>query len=103
LKKHNNYPSFYGAQAYDTIMLIASAVEAVKGDMSKKDEFRAALMKANFKSVRGDFKFGNNHFPIQNFYLQDVVKDSAGRLTLNPVDAVFKAHQDPYASQCKMK
>ena len=37
------YPSFYGAQSYDTIMLIASAMEAVKGDISKKDEFRAAF------------------------------------------------------------
>ncbi len=103
LKKHNAYPSFYGAQAYDTIMLIASAVEAVKGDMSKKDEIRAALRKANFKSTRGDFKFGNNHYPIQNFYLQETVKDAQGRLTLKTVDTVFTAHQDAYAGQCKMK
>ena len=103
LKKHNAYPSFYGAQAYDTIMLIASAVEAVKGDMSKKDEFRAALKKASFKSTRGDFKFGNNNHPIQNFYLQDVVKDAQGRLTLKTVETVLTAHQDPYAGQCKLK
>ena len=32
----------------------------------------------NFKSVRGGFKFGNNHIPIQNFYLQDVVKNADG-------------------------
>jgi branched-chain amino acid transport system substrate-binding protein len=103
LKKHNAYPSFYGAQSYDTIMLIASAVEAVKGDMSKKNEFRNALRKANFKSVRGDFKYGNNHFPIQNFYLQDVVKDAQGRLTLKTVDTVLTAHRDPYAEKCPMK
>lgn len=103
LAKHKTYPSFYGAQAYDTIMLIASAVEAVKGDMSKKDDFRAALRKASFKSTRGDFKFGNNHFPIQNFYLQETVKDAEGRLTLKTVDTVLKAHQDPYAEKCPMK
>ena len=103
LKKHNDYPSFYGAQAYDTIMLIASAVEAVKGDMTKKDELRAALRKADFKSTRGDFKFGNNQHPIQSFYLQDTVKDAAGRLTLKTVDTVFTAHQDPYAAKCPMK
>ena len=103
LKKHNAYPSFYGSQAYDTIMLIASAMEAVKGDVTKKNEIRAALRKADFKSVRGDFKFGNNHFPIQNFYLQDVVKDSDGRLTLKTVSTVFKANQDPYAGKCPMK
>jgi branched-chain amino acid transport system substrate-binding protein len=103
LAKHNTYPSFYGAQAYDTIMLIASAVEAVKGDMSKKDDFRAALKKADFKSVRGKFKFGNNNFPIQDFYLQDTVKDAQGRLTLKTVSTVLKDHQDPHAAQCAMK
>ena len=102
-KKYGGYPSFYGAQAYDTIMLIASAVEAVKGDLTKIDAIRAALQKANFKSVRGPFKFGNNHFPIQNFYLQDVVKDSEGKLTFKTVATVLSAHQDPYASQCPLK
>ena len=42
--------------------------------MSNKDALRKAIEKADFKSVRGDFKFGPNHIPIQNFYLQDVVK-----------------------------
>ena len=102
-KKHGTYPSFYGAQAYDTIMLIASAMDAVKGDVSKTDAIRAALKKADFKSVRGGFKFGNNHFPIQNFYLQDVVKDSDGVLTLKTVSTVLKDHQDPFAAQCPMK
>ena len=32
------------------------------------------MEKADFKSVRGDFKFGNNHLPIQNFYLQEARK-----------------------------
>lgn len=103
LKKHKSYPSFYGAQAYDTIMLIASAVNAVKGDMSKKDDFRNALRKADFKAVRGDFKYGNNHFPIQNFYLQETAKDAEGRLMIKTVDTIFTAHQDPFAGECPMK
>ena len=60
--------------------LIDSAVRAVKGDLSKKDEMRKEMEKADFKSVRGNFKFGNNHIPIQNFYLQDVVKNAEGEL-----------------------
>ena len=48
--------------------------------MTKKDEMKAAMEKADFKSVRGPFKYGNNHIPIQNFYLQDVVKDAEGQL-----------------------
>ena len=58
--------------------LINSAVTAVKGDSRKKDDMRKEMEKADFKSVRGNFKFGNNHIPIQNFYLQDVVKDADG-------------------------
>ena len=103
LKKHGAYPSMYGAQAYDTIMLIASAAEAVKGDFSNKDAVRAALKKADFKSTRGDFKFGNNQFPIQDFYLQETVKDAAGRFTLKTVSKVLTAHQDPHAEKCTMK
>lgn len=103
LKKHNAYPSFYGQQAYDTIMLIASAAEAVKGDMTKKNDFRNALRKADFKSTRGEFKYGNNHFPIQDFYAQEVGKDAEGRLVVQNGAPIFKAHVDPFAKDCKMK
>lgn len=96
-------PTFYGAQSYDAAQLIASAVEAVKGDTSKKDEMKAAMKKANFKSVRGGFKFGNNHMPIQNFYLQDVVKDADGSLALKTVATIVKDSQDKYHDKCPMK
>ncbi len=72
-------PSFYGAQAYDAAQLINSAVVAVKGDLTKKDAMRDEMRKANFPSVRGPYKYGNNHIPIQNFYLQDVVKNADGK------------------------
>ena len=76
------YPTFYGAQTYDAAAFINSAVVAVKGDLSKKDAIRDELRKANYASVRGKYRYDNNHFPIQNFYLQDVVKDADGNLTL---------------------
>ena len=102
LEKHGKYPSFYGSQAYDAIMLIKSAVDAVDSNMEDKDAVRAALMKADFESVRGDFKFGNNHMPIQNFYLREVVKDSEGRWTTKIVSTVYESHQDPHAEKCKL-
>jgi branched-chain amino acid transport system substrate-binding protein len=83
--------------------LINSAVVAVKGDLSKKDEMRAAMEKADFKSVRGAFKFGNNHIPIQDFYLQDVVRDADGTLSLKTVVAVVKDDQDRFHDKCPMK
>jgi branched-chain amino acid transport system substrate-binding protein len=96
-------PSFYGAQAYDAAQLINSAVVAVKGDTSKKDEMKAEMEKANFKSLRGLFKFGNNHIPIQNFYLQDVVKDADVQLSLKTVATIVKDSQDRFHDKCPMK
>ncbi len=101
--KHKTYPSFYGAQSYDAANLINSAVMAVKGDLTKKDEMRAEMRKANYKSVRGPYKYGNNHFPIQNFYLQDVVKDAEGNLTLKTVATIVKDSQDKHHDKCPMK
>ena len=101
--KYKAYPSFYGAQAYDAANLINSAVVAVKGDTSKKDEMRAEMKKANFASVRGPFKFGNNQFPIQNFYIQEAVKDSDGVFTLKTVETAVKNDQDKKAVNCSMK
>ena len=101
-KKTGRYPTFYAAQSYDTIMLINSAVTAVGGDLSNKDGMRNAMRKADFSSVRGPFKYGNNHFPIQNFYLRKVVKDTEGNYTTSIVKTVYTNHQDTYAKDCKM-
>jgi branched-chain amino acid transport system substrate-binding protein len=103
-KKYPNLrPSFYGAQSYDAAQLINSAVVAVKGDTSKKDAMKAEMEKADFKSLRGPFKFGNNHIPVQNFYLQDVVKDADGTLSLKTVATIVKDNQDNFHDKCPMK
>jgi branched-chain amino acid transport system substrate-binding protein len=96
-------PTYYGAQAYDAAQLINSAVVAVGGDTSKKDAMKAAMEKADFKSLRGSFKYGNNHIPIQNFYLQDVVKDADGQLSLKTVATIVKDDQDRFHDKCPMK
>jgi branched-chain amino acid transport system substrate-binding protein len=101
--KHKNYPSFYGAQSYDAANFVNSAVVAVNGDLSKKDAMRAEMRKANYASVRGPYKYGNNHFPIQNFYLQDVVKDAEGNFTLKTVTTIVKDSQDQFHDKCPMK
>jgi branched-chain amino acid transport system substrate-binding protein len=102
-KKHGTYPSFYGAQSYDSIMLIASAVEGLKGNIGDMVKLRAELKKANFKSVRGDFKFNTNQFPIQNFYIQETVKDADGNFTLKTVSVAMKDAKDAYSDKCPMK
>ena len=101
--KYNATPSFYGAQTYDAVALLDSAVTAVKGDLSDKEGMGKAIEKADFKSVRGDFKFGNNHIPIQNFYLQDAVKNADGRYALKTVSTIVKDDQDKFHDKCTMK
>lgn len=96
-------PSYYGAQAYDAAQLINSAVVAVGGDTAKKDAMKAEMEKANFKSLRGAFKYGNNHIPIQNFYLQDVVKGAGGELSLKTVATIVTNDQDRFHDKCPMK
>ena len=102
-EKTGGYPSNYAAQAYDAMFLIRSAVEASGGDLSNKDAMRAAMKSANFPSVRGKFTYGNNHMPIQNFYLRQVVKDDDGVWTTKIISTVYENHQDPYAAECKLK
>ncbi len=101
--KYHASPSFYGAQTYDAVALLDFAVTAVKGDLSNKEGMRKEMEKADFKSVRGSFKFGNNHIPIQNFYLQDAQKASDGSYALHTVSLIVADDQDKFHTQCPMK
>jgi hypothetical protein len=35
---------------------------------------RREMEKVDFKFVRGGFRYGNNHIPIQNFYVQEAAR-----------------------------
>lgn len=102
-QKYGYLPSDYAASAYDSVYLIDSAVKAVKGNLSDKKGMIAAMEAAKIKSVRGDFKFNNNHFPLENFYLFKIVKDDSGAYVRKDEGIVFTAHGDSYASKCAMK
>ncbi|MCC6195215.1 MAG: ABC transporter substrate-binding protein [Burkholderiales bacterium] len=101
-KKFNRIPSQYAAQSYDAALLLDSAIAKVKGNVADKKAFMAALKAADFKSVRGDFKFNNNNFPIQNMYVFEVAKDAKGRVNLKTIATPLKNHQDAYHTQCKL-
>ena len=102
-RKFGYTPTFYGAQSYDGIMLIDSAVRAVKGDLSNKKGMVAAMRKADFKSTRGRFTYNNNHHPIQNFYLLRSVKGAGGEIEMQIQKTVFENHKDAYHQDCPMK
>jgi branched-chain amino acid transport system substrate-binding protein len=102
-EKHGRYPSFYAAQAYDAINLINSAMEATGGKVDDKDAFRAALKAAKYDSVRGKYSYGNNHFPVQNYYLRKVVAGDDGNWTFKTEATVYEMTGDDHAKDCGMK
>jgi branched-chain amino acid transport system substrate-binding protein len=103
-KKFGYTPSYYGAQSYDAIMLIDSALKATKGNVKDTKALVAAMRKANFSSVRGKFAYNVNHLPIQDFYLLKAVKSSnADGVEMHIEQKAFEQHKDAYYQDCKMK
>ena len=102
-KEYGAVPGTYAFQAYDAALLIDSAVTAVKGNLANRDALRAALKKADFKSLRGAFKFNNNNYPIQDFYLVKAAKRADGKFQTEIVKKVFENYSDPHAKDCAMK
>jgi branched-chain amino acid transport system substrate-binding protein len=102
-KKFGYTPSYYGAQSYDGIMLIDSAMRANKGSLKDRKAVIAAMRKANFQSIRGPFKFNNNQHPIQDFFLLQAEKGGKDGAHMVIKRKVFEKHQDAYHQDCKMK
>ena len=103
VKEYNAIPATYAFQAYDAAMLIDSALHATKDSPADTEALRTALKKADFKSLRGAFKFNNNHYPIQDFYLTKVGKRPDGRYQTEIVKKVFTNYGNSYAKDCPMK
>lgn len=102
-KKYNRIPSQYAAQSYDAALLLDSALKKTGGNVANKEALIAALKAADFKSVRGDFKFNNNNFPIHDMHVFEVAKDDKGRVSLKTIGSPLKAHPDAYHTQCPLK
>ena len=100
VKAYNAVPATYAFQAYDAAKLIDSAVKGAGPDLKDKDKVRAALMKADFTSLRGAFKFSPNGYPVQNFYLTKVGKRPDGKLETQLVEKVYSDYADPYVKEC---
>jgi branched-chain amino acid transport system substrate-binding protein len=102
-KKHKRIPSQYAAQGYDSAMLLDSAIAKVRGNIGDKPSFMAAIKAADFKSVRGPFKFNHNNFPIMDMPVLQVAKDAQGRVSLKTVGFPLRNHEDAYHQQCPLK
>ena len=102
-KKYGRIPSNFAAQGYDSALLLDSAIGKVKGNVTDKPAFMAALKQGSAKSVRGTLKFNNNNFPINDWYIFEVAKDAKGRVNLKTIATPLKDHQDAYHALCTMK
>jgi branched-chain amino acid transport system substrate-binding protein len=96
-------PATYAMQAYDAAMLIDSAIKGTGGKLGDRKALSAELKKANFKSLRGKFKFNNNNYPIQDFYLVKVAKRADGKYETEIAQRIFTDYADSYAKDCPLK
>ena len=98
-KEYGRLPSLYASQGFDTAALLLSAMD--KADVKDADAFRAALKAADFNSTRGSFSFTENHHPIQDIYVREVIKE--GDIYTNKiVSTAMTAHGNVYVDDCKM-
>ncbi|MBQ0932257.1 ABC transporter substrate-binding protein [Ideonella alba] len=72
-KTYKLQPDVYAVQGYDAAQILGIGLNAVKGDVSKKAEFAAAVEKAKIDSPRGAFTLSKAHNPVQDMYLRQVV------------------------------
>jgi branched-chain amino acid transport system substrate-binding protein len=100
--KYGRIPSQYAAQSYDGAMLLNSAIKKIGGQYKDKNALMAALRAAEFDSVRGDFKFNKNGFPIHDMYVFEVAPDAKGRVSHKTLQKTLPAHPDSYVGQCPL-
>jgi branched-chain amino acid transport system substrate-binding protein len=97
--KFGGYPSYYAAQAYDTMMAIDHAI--AKAGSADTEAMRAVLAKGGIPTTRGALAMNSNQFPIQNIYLREAVLDADGMATTKITGTVFENHADAYAADCQ--
>jgi branched-chain amino acid transport system substrate-binding protein len=76
--------------------MLAIGLNAVKGDISKKADFAAAIEKAKIDSPRGTFTMNKAHNPVQDIYLRKV-EGNENKM----VNIAIKGLADP-ARGCKL-
>lgn len=96
-KAYKSDADVYAVQGYDTGLLLAAGLDAVRGDATQKSQLIAGLEKARIESPRGAWTLSKAHNPIQDIYLRKVVG-----VQNKVVGVAYKALEDP-ARGCSMK
>jgi branched-chain amino acid transport system substrate-binding protein len=67
-------PDVYAVQGYDTGLLLAQGMAAVKGDIGNKQALYKSLETQTIDSPRGKWSMSKSHNPVQDIYLRRVEK-----------------------------
>jgi branched-chain amino acid transport system substrate-binding protein len=94
-------PTYYAANSYDTARMIGAALKASGGHVD--DNFRAALKRADFPSIRGHFAFAPNQGPVQDWYELAVARGEDGGLSLKTLREIRAMAGGAYGEFCRMK
>jgi branched-chain amino acid transport system substrate-binding protein len=100
-RTYGRVPTLYAAQGYDTALAMDHGLRAVAGDLSRKADFRKAIL-SGFDSTRGRVRFNPNGYPIQDYYLRQVVELPSGEIVNRLRGTIFRNHGDAYVSRCRL-
>lgn len=89
-------PDVYAVQGYDTGLVLAQALQAVKGEIGNRKGIVAAMEGIKVDSPRGAWVMSKAHNPIQDVYLRRVEGEQN-----KYVSVAWKALADP-ARGCRM-
>jgi branched-chain amino acid transport system substrate-binding protein len=85
--KFNIDPSLPSVNAYDAAMVILAAASAVKGNLSDKDKFLAAISKVSLNSPRGPIHFDERGQVVADLYICEAdIKE--GKMQNNVIDII---------------
>ena len=102
VRKYNREPSIYASQGYDAGLAIAAALRENGGKFGNAESFRQAMLKAKFETVRGNFSFGKNQHPVQDWWATTIVKGEDGKPKIATRKKILSAYGDSFAAKCKM-
>jgi branched-chain amino acid transport system substrate-binding protein len=90
--KYNTDPALPSVNAYDAAKIILAAATSVKGNLSDKDKFLAAISKVTMNSPRGPIRFDERGQVIADLYICVAdIKD--GKMQNNVVDIIKGVRQ----------
>ena len=90
--KYNTDPSLPSVNAYDAAKVILAAASSVKGNLSDKDKFLAAISKISLNSPRGTIRFDERGQVIADLYIC-VADTKDGKMQNNVIDTIKGARQ----------